>query len=216
MVDWSELRDSQGSPGDEVAALLNHVGQQPSAEAWKRLGDRLVVERECWCSAAYAALPRLSALAQSGTEENRKAAIELASMIAMTLHQRHADDDLVRADPSALATLFRLAASRLSTMAGSQLRSSLQAACAFAGYTFLAVISLDFSDEHYKIRCPVVGRTLDPAVLKALTYWPGIVHAERLAEVLRERAVAFVRDARLLGADGDQIVSAFAQALGRR
>lgn len=27
------------------------------------------------------------------------------------------------------------------------------------------------------------GRTLSPAVLKALTYWPGIVHAERPAPV---------------------------------
>ena len=34
-------------------------------------------------------------------------------------------------------------------------------------------------------------------------------------EALRDRAVAFVREARLLGADDDQIVSMIARALGR-
>jgi len=35
------------------------------------------------------------------------------------------------------------------------------------------------------------------------------------AEALRDRAAAFVREARLLGADDDQIVSAIARTLGR-
>jgi DNA-binding transcriptional regulator YhcF (GntR family) len=35
------------------------------------------------------------------------------------------------------------------------------------------------------------------------------------AEALRDRAAAFVRDARLLGADDDQIVSVVAQSLSR-
>jgi hypothetical protein len=63
-------------------------------------------------------------------------------------------DDLARANPAALATLHRLAESRLPGMSGRRLTWSFQAACAFAGYTFWAVISLDFTDEHYRIHCP--------------------------------------------------------------
>jgi hypothetical protein len=72
----------------------------------------------------------------------------------MMLHVRHQDDDLVRADPAALATLHRLAASRLPSIPGDYLLWSFQAACALAGYTFWATISLDFTDEHYRIHCP--------------------------------------------------------------
>jgi hypothetical protein len=35
------------------------------------------------------------------------------------------------------------------------------------------------SPKDYPSTVDVAGRTLSPAVLKALTYWPGIVHAER-------------------------------------
>jgi hypothetical protein len=93
-------------------------------------------------------------LAQSGATEHRNHAIDLAAMIVMTLHRNDEHDDLVRANPAALATLHRLAESRLPGMSGSQLVWSFQAACAFAGYTFWAAISLDFTDEHYRIHCP--------------------------------------------------------------
>ncbi|MET7425739.1 hypothetical protein [Dactylosporangium sp. NPDC005555] len=144
------LRD----PGVEVAALLDRAEREPSAEVWERLDRLLIVEGECWFSAGFAALPRLSSLAQSGAAEHRAQAIDLAAAIVMTLHRHHRDDDLVRADPAALATLHRLAAPRLAGMSGGQLLRSFQAACAFAGYTFWATISLDFTDEHYRILCP--------------------------------------------------------------
>ncbi|MEH0934048.1 hypothetical protein [Micromonospora psammae] len=153
MVDWSE-RDLQQLPHDDIMALLDRLEREPSADLWKELDNRLITEGECWYSAGYAALPRLSALAQMGAEEHRQAAIQLASMIAMTLHRHHTDDDLVRVDPSALATLHRLTLSRLPGMTGDQFRWYFQAAAAFAGYTFWATISLDFSDEHYRIECP--------------------------------------------------------------
>jgi hypothetical protein len=124
------------------------AGRSPSGEVWQRLCELLIVEAECWCSAGFAALPRLSTLARSGTPEHREHAIELASMIVMTLHRNYEDDDLVRAEPAALATLHRLAASRLAGMSAHQLLWSFQAACAFAGHTFWATISLDFTDEH--------------------------------------------------------------------
>jgi hypothetical protein len=57
-------------------------------------------------------------------------------------------------DPAALATLHRLAETRLPGRSGRQLVRSFQAACAFAGYTFWAAISLDFTDEHYRVHCP--------------------------------------------------------------
>ena len=72
----------------------------------------------------------------------------------MTLHRHHGDDDLVRAEPSALVTLHRVTESRLPELAGSELHRYFQAALAFAGYTFRATISLDYSDEHYQVGCP--------------------------------------------------------------
>ncbi|MEU0563632.1 hypothetical protein [Dactylosporangium maewongense] len=150
VVDWLQLQD----PGVEVAALLDRAEREPSTEVWERLDKLLIVEAECWYSAGFAALPRLSALAYSGAAEHRAHAIDLAAMIAMTLHRHHRDDDLVRANPAALATLHRLAASRLPSMSGGQLLRSFQAACALAGYTFWATISLDFTDEHYRTHCP--------------------------------------------------------------
>jgi hypothetical protein len=128
--------------------------REPSTGVWQRLDRLLIVEGECWYSAGFAALPRLSALAHSGAEGHRAHAIDLAAAIVMTLHRHHRDDDLVRADPAALATLHRLAAQRLPSMSGRALLRSFQAACAFAGYTFWATISLDFTDEHYRIHCP--------------------------------------------------------------
>ncbi|MEV4757297.1 hypothetical protein AB0J86_19575 [Micromonospora sp. NPDC049559] len=153
-VDWSEFRDIAGRPGDQIAALLDSLEQEPNAGLWRELGRRLVVETECFCSAGFAALPRLSLLAEHGTEEYRDTAIKLASMIAMTLHRHHRDDDLVRAEPAALATLHRLTRSRLPSVTGSEFRDYFQAALAFAGYVFWATISLDYSDEHYRIGCP--------------------------------------------------------------
>ncbi|MEV0564904.1 hypothetical protein [Dactylosporangium sp. NPDC050588] len=150
MIDWPELLD----PGVEVAELLDRAERVPSTEVWERLDKLLIVEAECWYSAGFAALPRLSALAQSGAAEHRTHAIDLAAMIVMTLHRHHRDDDLVRADPAALAALHQLAACRLPSMFGGQLLRAFQATCAFAGYTFWATISLDYTDEHYKIHCP--------------------------------------------------------------
>jgi hypothetical protein len=154
VVERSELRDQRNHPELEVAELLDRAEREPSAEVWQRLVALLIVEAECWCSAGFAALPRLSALAQSGAAEYRDDAIELASTIIMTLHRNDEHDELVRADPAALAALHRLAESRLPGMSGGQLVWLFQAACAFAGYTFWAAISLDFTDEHYRIHCP--------------------------------------------------------------
>jgi hypothetical protein len=71
VIDWSELRDHPHHPGVEVAVLLDRAEREPSAEVWHRLGALLLVEGECWCSAGFAALPRLSALAHSRATEYR-------------------------------------------------------------------------------------------------------------------------------------------------
>lgn len=154
VIDWSELRDQHNHPAVEVSELLDRAERAPSAEVWQRLDALLTVETECWCSAGFAALPRLSALAQSGVTQYRGHALDLASTIVMTLHRNGEHDELVRADPAALAALHRLAGARLPGMSGRRLVWSFQAACAFAGYTFWAAISLDYTDEHYRIHCP--------------------------------------------------------------
>ncbi len=67
MIDWPVLLD----PGVEVAELLDRAEREPSTKVWERLDELLIVEAECWYSAGFAALPRLSALAQSGAAEHR-------------------------------------------------------------------------------------------------------------------------------------------------
>lgn len=71
-----------------------------------------------------------------------------------SLWKELADDDLVRAEPAALAALHRLVRARLPGMVGAELRGHVPAALAFAGYTLWAITSLDFSDEHYHLGCP--------------------------------------------------------------
>jgi hypothetical protein len=60
----------------------------------------------------------------------------------------------VRAHPEALGVLHRLARARLPGYLGPELVEQLQDALAFAGFTFWASISLDFTDEHYHLGCP--------------------------------------------------------------
>ncbi|HEX6683654.1 MAG TPA: hypothetical protein VF062_12705, partial [Candidatus Limnocylindrales bacterium] len=102
----------------------------------------------------FAALPEIATLAGQSTTESRDEALTLAGDIARTLHKYHDADDLVRAKPHAFATLHRLAADSLPGLTATDFRMRFQAALAFAGYTFWAVISLDYSDEHYRISCP--------------------------------------------------------------
>ncbi|MEU8659550.1 hypothetical protein [Actinoplanes philippinensis] len=50
--------------------------------------------------------------------------------------------------------LHRLARERVVSAAGPATVRRLQDTLAFAGYTFWAAISLDFTDEHYHLDCP--------------------------------------------------------------
>ncbi|MEV0900376.1 hypothetical protein [Actinoplanes sp. NPDC049802] len=63
-------------------------------------------------------------------------------------------DELVRANSEAVAALHRLAQARLTDSGNLPLTTLLQDTLAFAGYTFWASISLDFTDEHYHVGCP--------------------------------------------------------------
>jgi hypothetical protein len=148
------VRDVWGDSGVVVERLLDQLGRRPDDDAWNELDSRLVVEAECHCSAGFAALPELGRLAQSGADEYRNRALGLAAVIVRTLHHHHRHDDLVRTAPEALAVLHRLARTRLAGRTGHALVRRLQDTLAFAGYTFWASVSLDFTDEHYHLRCP--------------------------------------------------------------
>lgn len=154
MLGWRSTRDVWGASGLSVGTLLGRLAQQPDAAVWDELEDRLVVEGECCCSAGFAALPELGRLAESGTDEHRDRALDLAAAIVRTLHRYDEDDDLVRANAEALAVLHRLAQARLRGCAGPELVGKLQDTLAFAGYTFWASIGLDYTDEHYHLDCP--------------------------------------------------------------
>lgn len=148
------MRDAKGDSGAIVGELLERLEQVPDAALWRELDRRLVVEAECFCSAGVTALPALSRLAQSDDTEQRDRALDLAAVITRTLHRNHEDDRLVRANPQALAALHQRAQQRISSGTGPAIVRPLQDTLAFAGYTFWASISLDFTDEHYHLGCP--------------------------------------------------------------
>ncbi|MEV4349369.1 hypothetical protein AB0J83_33340 [Actinoplanes sp. NPDC049596] len=50
--------------------------------------------------------------------------------------------------------MYRLARTRLTDGGDLELTRSLQDTLAFAGYTFWASISMDFTDEHHHVGCP--------------------------------------------------------------
>jgi hypothetical protein len=127
-----------------IPDLLDRLERQPTPQLWHDLSSLLVVEGEVFCRAGLAALPRLAALAERGGAESRDEALALASSIVRTLHKYHDADDL--AEPAAFATLYRVAAGALP---GTDFHDHFQAALSFAGYTFWAVIGLDYTDEHY-------------------------------------------------------------------
>ncbi|MEV0899077.1 hypothetical protein [Actinoplanes sp. NPDC049802] len=154
MIDWGSVRDARGDSGVVVERLLDRLKLQPDAALWNELDRRLIVEDECFFAVGFAALPTLSQLAQAGDTEQRDRALDLAAVITRTLHRNHEDDRLVRAIPDVLAVLHRLARARVATCTGPTLVRRLQGTLAFAGYTFWASISLDFTDEHYHLDCP--------------------------------------------------------------
>jgi hypothetical protein len=154
VIDWTSVRDARGDSGAIVGELLDRLGREPDAALWDELDGRLIVEAECCCSAGFAALPELGRLARSDAGEHRDRALDIAAVITRTLHRYHEHDDLVRTDPQALAVLHRLGQARLAARAGPALIERLRDTLAFAGYTFWASISLDFTDEHYHVSCP--------------------------------------------------------------
>jgi hypothetical protein len=164
MIDWSRLLDVQGWPAIWIPDLLDRLERQPSPQLWQELRKLLVVEGEAFCRASFAALPRIAVLAEQGARENREEALTLAGDIATTLHHFRDADDLVRSERNVFASLHHLAAQSLSGRTGKDFHERLQAALAFAGYTFWAVISLDYSDEHYRISCPRCVRRLYIAI----------------------------------------------------
>ncbi|MEH1017066.1 hypothetical protein V6U90_28710 [Micromonospora sp. CPCC 206060] len=154
MIDWRSVRDLQGDSGVIIEMLLGQLARQPDDAVWSEVEGRLVAEAECFCSAGFAALPELSRLARSGSDKDRDRALKLAAVIVRTLHRHHQHDDLVRVGPEAIAALHRIARARLAACIGPALVQRMQDTLAFAGYTFWASISLDFTDEHYQLGCP--------------------------------------------------------------
>ncbi|GAA3265588.1 hypothetical protein Dvina_16995 [Dactylosporangium vinaceum] len=158
VIDWWSVQDHWGSPGVFVERLLGRLEQRPDARTWKDLERRLVVEGECWCSAGFAALPGLAGIARAAARPDRDRALDLAAVIVRSLHRNHKHDDLVRANRHVPAALYRLAEDRLASVrapsAASALVHVMQDALGFAGYTFWAKISLNFTDEHYHLGCP--------------------------------------------------------------
>ncbi|MFG2045127.1 hypothetical protein [Dactylosporangium sp. NPDC048998] len=155
VIDWGSVQDISGGSGVTIGRLLDRIERRPAAAAWDEIERRLIVEAECWCSAGFAALPRLAELALSAAAEHQGRAMQLAGTIVRSLHRCHQYDDLVRTSAEALTVLHRIAQLRLTAdCTGRALVAQLQDTLAFAGYTFWATISLDFTDEHYHLSCP--------------------------------------------------------------
>ncbi|GAA4607474.1 hypothetical protein GCM10023107_81620 [Actinoplanes octamycinicus] len=137
-----------------VGRLLDRLECHPSSDLWKELEGLLIVEAECWVQEGFTALPALARIAQDSGEKDRHQALDLAAVIVRTLHRNHLYDELVRANSEAVAALHRLAQARLTDSGNLTRTTLLQDTLAFAGYTFWASISMDFTDEHYHVGCP--------------------------------------------------------------
>lgn len=144
------------SDDDSVAVgrLLEGLEHRPAGDLWAELERLLTDEVECWYREGFTALPALARIAGSSGERDRHRALDLAAVIVRTLHRNSLYDEVVRANAESVAALHHLARARLTGGGPPGLTRLLQDALAFAGYTFWAVISLDFTDEHYHVGCP--------------------------------------------------------------
>ncbi|WP_127502934.1 hypothetical protein [Actinoplanes solisilvae] len=151
-VDWSKLVGVTGRPPVGIPELLRQLQRQPSPELWQEFGARLdVIEGESWCRPGFAAIPDIAALAEQ--EGNREEALELAALIAQTLHVYREADDLVSGALESYEALHRMAVESLTGLAADAFRHRFQDALAFAGFTLWARAGLDYSDEHYRLEC---------------------------------------------------------------
>ncbi|MGN9907847.1 hypothetical protein ACTMTJ_09870 [Phytohabitans sp. LJ34] len=107
VIDWRSTWDMRGDSGVSVGVLLDRLARHADASAWHELEDRLLVEGECCCSAGFAALPELARLAQSGTNEHRERALDLAALIVRTLHRYVHRTPLTPATPEDLTGIAR-------------------------------------------------------------------------------------------------------------
>jgi len=131
-----------------VPELLERVARGDDAEAWKKLGYRLVLEGTLIFPASVAALPRLVHLASSSAR-----ARELAGAILRCSAAHHGCDDLLADSVDTITTFRALTDHYLQSRPTDYLSAFLDLLAARGEYHWSNVIG-DFTDDFYHLVCP--------------------------------------------------------------
>ncbi|MCQ4211460.1 hypothetical protein [Streptomyces longispororuber] len=146
-VNWTQLPDCYGDV-DRVPALLDRVERGDDAEAWDKLGYRLVLEGDLVFPAGFAALPRLVRLAADSAR-----ARELAGTILRRAAGHHGCDALLADCTDAIKEFRALLDRHLRSRPADYLTAFLELLAADAEYHWSAVLG-DFTDDFYEVACP--------------------------------------------------------------
>ncbi|MFG2946189.1 hypothetical protein [Streptomyces adustus] len=147
MVNWAQMYDCYGDV-DRVPALLETVELEDDAEAWERLGYRLVLEHDLVFPAGFAALPRLIRLASRNAR-----ARGLAGAILRRAAGHHGCDDLLADCAESIAEFREVLDRHLQSRPVDYLVTFLDLLAVNEEYHWSAVLG-DFTDDFYHLACP--------------------------------------------------------------
>ncbi|MFB6635176.1 hypothetical protein ACFCWY_35320 [Streptomyces sp. NPDC056362] len=147
VVNWTQMHDCYGDV-DRVPVLLEQVEFEDSAEAWRELGYRLVLEHDLVFPTGFAALPSLIRLASRSAR-----ARGLAGTILRCAAGHHGCDALLANYDKEIAAFRRLLDLHLQTRPVDYLAAFLDSLAAMEEYHWSAVLG-DFTDDFYHLTCP--------------------------------------------------------------
>ncbi|MDX3538120.1 hypothetical protein PV721_27960 [Streptomyces sp. MB09-01] len=122
--------------------------RENGTEAWRELGDRLVLERDLVSPASFAALPRLVRLA-SGSAKARHLAGEIMERAA----GHHGGDDLLAVSADVIAEFGALLDRHLQSRPADYLVTFRALLAVKEEYHWANVLG-DFTDDFYHLACP--------------------------------------------------------------
>jgi hypothetical protein len=154
--DWSRLNHAYGS-AEDIPALLTRAASGPGDRAWSELWSRLCHQGGV-CSASYAALPDLAAIARAWPAGQRGESLVLAAAIAASRDTPHDVPDTPLVDPAVIAELADLTEEELQAHEPESDQESfaclLQAALGLAGTEPWGTELELISNEECEVGCP--------------------------------------------------------------
>jgi hypothetical protein len=154
MTDRS-TRGPDPGPADDVHALLDRIGADPDDASWNRLWEALYPQGGTH-PASFAALPRLAALAATGTPDSRVNALFLAGAV---LGGQDRESEVRTVHAPALAALLRTAQELRPTLAAAKDPAEyvylLESVLAFEGVPVWSTrLGWGLANGGYELSCP--------------------------------------------------------------